>query len=62
MNTMQQVVSGATEYIDLEEREPTEDPEGPPEGSPKLSPRVSSPPYSSPPRIPVHSLGVDLVQ
>lgn len=62
MNTMQQVVSEATEYIDLEENEPTEKPEDSPRGLPKLSPRVSSPTYNLPPRSPVHSPGVDPVQ
>jgi len=38
LNKMQKAISEATEYIDLEENEPTKNPEGSPGGSPKLSP------------------------
>ena len=72
LSTLQQAVSKAMEYIDLEENEPTknesienepiENPKISLRGSSKSSPRLSPLPWSSPLRSPVHSLGVDPVQ
>lgn len=62
LNTMKEATLEAVEHIDLEPREKSKGLENSPRESLRLSPRVSPPPFSSPPRSLIQSLGIDLVQ